>query len=125
MFVAAAAAVLLLQFSSLSSGSGSGTGSGSGSVSVSVSGSGSGSGSGSRSPGSGFAGSGSARPSFVWLLADDLEQDFKQDRKAIMPNLKRALADGGLEFVRAVPRAAALYLCSSFREASSKQVLHR
>ena len=82
--------------------------------------SGSGSGSGSGSPGSG-----SARPSFVWLLADDLEQDFKQDRKAIMPNLKRALADGGLEFVRAVPRAAALYLCSSFREASSKQVLHR
>ena len=58
------------------------------------------------------------RPSFVWILADDLEADWKQDRKEIMPNLKRALSEGGLEFVisrrcgcglRPVPIVAALW----------------
>jgi len=52
------------------------------------------------------------RPSFVWILADDLEADWKQDRKEIMPNLKRALSEGGLEFVN---HAAVVAVCGPSR----------
>ena len=40
----------------------------------------------------------SPQPNFLYVLADDLDFDYKQDRKAIMPNLKREMAEGGLEF---------------------------
>ena len=39
-----------------------------------------------------------AKRSFVFVLADDLDFDYKQDRKAVMPHLKEHLAEGGLEF---------------------------
>lgn len=38
------------------------------------------------------------RPNFVFVLADDLNYDYKQDRKAFMPNLKKHFAEEGLEF---------------------------
>lgn len=41
------------------------------------------------------------RPNFVFILADDLDFDYKQDRLAIMPNLKR-LREAGLHLVNHV-----------------------
>ena len=41
-------------------------------------------------------------PNILFVLADDLDFDYKQDRKAIMPHLRERLADGGLEFVNHV-----------------------
>lgn len=43
----------------------------------------------------------SARPNIVLILADDLDFDYKQDRLAIMPNLKR-LREEGLHLVNHV-----------------------
>ena len=40
----------------------------------------------------------SPKPNFVFILADDLNNDYKQDRLALMPNLKR-LAAAGAHFV--------------------------
>jgi hypothetical protein len=42
-----------------------------------------------------------SRPNFVFILADDLDFDYKQDRLAIMPNLKR-LREAGLHLVNHV-----------------------
>jgi predicted membrane-bound mannosyltransferase len=42
------------------------------------------------------------RPNFVFVMADDLDADYKQDRLALMPNLKHYWADNGLEFVNHV-----------------------
>ena len=39
-----------------------------------------------------------AKPNILFVLADDLDFDYKQDRKVIMPNLDRAMSKGGLEF---------------------------
>lgn len=39
-----------------------------------------------------------SKPNFVFVLADDLDFDYKQDRKALMPTLDTHLAKGGLEF---------------------------
>lgn len=39
-----------------------------------------------------------AKPNFVFILADDLDNDFKQDRLVFMPNLKK-IADTGSHFV--------------------------
>ena len=47
------------------------------------------------------ASSASARPNIVLILADDLDFDYKQDRLAIMPNLKR-LREEGLHLVNHV-----------------------
>jgi arylsulfatase A-like enzyme len=41
------------------------------------------------------------QPNLLWILADDLDNDFKQDRMAIMPNL-RALRAAGAHFVNHV-----------------------
>jgi len=37
-------------------------------------------------------------PNFIFVLADDLDFDYKQDRKLVMPTLKKYLSDDGLEF---------------------------
>ena len=52
------------------------------------------------------------QPNFVFVLADDLDFDYKQDRKLIMPTLKRELADGGLQFINHV---AAYPVCGPSR----------
>lgn len=39
-----------------------------------------------------------SKPNFLFVLADDLDFDYKQDRKAVMPTLKKELSQGGLEF---------------------------
>ena len=44
---------------------------------------------------------GSATPNFVFILADDLDFDYKQDRLAIMPNL-RGMREAGAQFVNHV-----------------------
>lgn len=36
------------------------------------------------------------RPNIVFVMADDLDFDYKQDRLAIMPNLKKHWADAGV-----------------------------
>ena len=41
-------------------------------------------------------------PNFVFILADDLDWDFKQDRLAIMPNLAKRIAGAGAHFVNHV-----------------------
>jgi N-acetylglucosamine-6-sulfatase len=41
------------------------------------------------------------RPNFVLILADDLDFDYKQDRLAIMPNLK-ALRESGVHLINHV-----------------------
>eukprot|EP01079_Euglenida_sp_SAG-EU17-18_P010935 gene10935-1986_t len=51
-------------------------------------------------------------PNFVFVLADDLNWDYKQDRQAIMPTLKKELADGGLYFYNHV---AAYPVCGPSR----------
>merc|ERR1711874_785040 len=45
-----------------------------------------------------IAAASNTKPNFVFVLADDLDFDYKQDRKKVMPTLKRYLSDGGLEF---------------------------
>ena len=55
-----------------------------------------------------------SKPNFILVLADDLESDFKQDRHAVMPNLKKMLADGGLKFSN---HAAVSPLCGPSRAA--------
>ena len=40
-------------------------------------------------------------PNILWILADDLDNDFKQDRLAIMPNLKK-LRESGVHFLNHV-----------------------
>lgn len=42
------------------------------------------------------------QPNIVWILADDLDWDFKQDRLAIMPNLRTRVRDAGAHFVNHV-----------------------
>ena len=39
-----------------------------------------------------------AKPNILFVLADDLDFDYKQDRKAVMPTLKKMFSEGGLEF---------------------------
>lgn len=41
------------------------------------------------------------QPNILWILADDLDNDYKQDRLAIMPNLKR-LREAGVHFLNHV-----------------------
>ena len=41
------------------------------------------------------------QPNILFILADDLENDYKQDRLAIMPNLRR-LRESGVHFVNHV-----------------------
>jgi arylsulfatase A-like enzyme len=41
-------------------------------------------------------------PNFIFVLADDLDWDFKQDRLAIMPNLAKRIAGAGAHFVNHV-----------------------
>lgn len=40
-----------------------------------------------------------ARPNFVFILADDLDWDYKRDSPAIMPNLKQYFLEEGSTFV--------------------------
>ena len=47
------------------------------------------------------AGSAAARPNIVFILADDLDFDYKQNRLAIMPNLRK-LREAGVHFVNHV-----------------------
>ena len=56
--------------------------------------------------------SATASPNIFFLLADDLDSDYKQDRKAIMPHLRSYLAEGGLEFVN---HAAVYPVCGPSR----------
>ena len=53
------------------------------------------------------------RPNILFILADDLNADWKSDRLSYMPNLKKYLAEEGTEFVNHV---AAVPVC---REGSS------
>ena len=38
------------------------------------------------------------RPNILYVVADDLESDYKQDRTEVMPTLRRRLKEGGLAF---------------------------
>ena len=67
---------------------------------------------GTEPPAAAAAAAAQTRPSFVWILADDLEADWKEDRKEIRPNLKRALSEGGLELVN---HAAVVAVCGPSR----------
>lgn len=57
-------------------------------------------------------GAAAARPNFVFVMADDLDSDYKQDHLSIMPNLRTYWAQRGLEFVNHV---AALPVCGPSR----------
>ena len=48
------------------------------------------------------SGATATKPNFIFLLADDLNNDYKQDRKAIMPNLRKYLSEEGMEFANHV-----------------------
>lgn len=39
-----------------------------------------------------------APPNIIFILADDLDSDYKQDRLAIMPNLRTRIRDAGVSF---------------------------
>ena len=39
------------------------------------------------------------QPNIIFILADDLESDYKQDRLAIMPNLRDRIKNQGASFV--------------------------
>jgi hypothetical protein len=41
---------------------------------------------------------GAAAPNLLFILADDLDSDYKQDRLAIMPNLRTRIRDAGASF---------------------------
>ncbi len=43
-----------------------------------------------------------SRPNLLFVLADDLNFDYKSDRVAYMPNLRKRLRDGGAQFVNHV-----------------------
>jgi arylsulfatase A-like enzyme len=57
------------------------------------------------------AGAEAAAPNFVWILADDLNNDFDQDRISLMPNLRR-ISSVGAHFVN---HAAAQPVCGPSR----------
>ncbi len=42
-----------------------------------------------------------AQPNILFVLADDLDSDYKQDRLAIMPNLRK-LREAGVHFINHV-----------------------
>ena len=48
------------------------------------------------------SGATATKPNFIFLLADDLNNDYKQDRKSIMPNLRKYLSEEGMEFANHV-----------------------
>ena len=52
------------------------------------------------------------RPNLLFVLADDLNADWKSDRLAYMPHLKKHFAEGGAEFVNHV---AAVPVCGPSR----------
>jgi N-acetylglucosamine-6-sulfatase len=43
-----------------------------------------------------------ARPNILWILADDMESDYKQNRLDLMPNLRTQIRDQGLTFTEHV-----------------------
>jgi N-acetylglucosamine-6-sulfatase len=45
-----------------------------------------------------LAGAAAAPPNVVWILADDLDRGFDQDRLALMPNLRTRVRDLGVHF---------------------------